>query len=52
MSRDCPLTSHDNSIPGIVTSLQDINIRSVGNIKDEKGNFVYPQINELYQYQK
>ena len=44
--------SYDNSFPGIANSLQDINIRSVGNIKDEKGNFVYPQINELYRYQK
>ena len=40
--------SYDKSFPGAVSSLKDINIQSVGNIKNDKGDFVYPGINRLH----
>lgn len=44
--------SFDESFPGRVKSLQDINVKSVGNIRDEKGRIVYNSIYNYYKYQQ
>ena len=42
--------SYDNSFPGQVHSLHSINLKSVGNIRDEKGGIVYNSIYNYYKY--
>ena len=44
--------SYDKSFPGTVSSLSDIDIRTVGNIKKENGEPVYQQINAYNIYKK
>ena len=44
--------SYDKSFPGTVSSLSDIDIRTVGNIRKENGEPVYKQINAYNIYQK
>ena len=44
--------SYDKSFPGAVSSLSDIDIRTVGNIRKENGEPVYKQINAYNIYKK
>ena len=44
--------SYDKSFPGTVSSLSDIDIRTVGNIRKENGEPVYQQINAYNIYKK
>ena len=38
-----------NSFPGSVNSISNINIKSVGNITNSSGQYVYPYINKLHR---
>ena len=44
--------SMDGSFPGSVSSLNDINIQSVGDIKREDNTFVYPSIKKYSDWLK
>ena len=44
--------SYDRSFPRVVSRLKDINVHSVGNIRDEDGQLLYPAIYKYSNYIK